>query len=194
LLKGQYIYGAAAGQTSADQIDSSFQWRHDLSPRIFSQAQTNYDSDQVRLIHDSVDQTVDMGYHLVQNPQHTLDLGGGINGEYLDATGIETGFGYLGNAFQNYRYKITEQITFLEDATAQFSPEKRNRLSLSPDSMAPVGSSTQDYAYKLHTTLQSKLNPHLSLNLHFEYEFDNAVLDPTTRVEQRVTTTLGYAF
>ena len=33
-----------------------------------------------------------------------------------------------------------------------------------------------------------------SLNLRFEYEFDNAILDPKAKVDQRITTSLGYGF
>ena len=51
--------------------------------------------------------------------------------------------------------------------------------------------SERDYDYKFHTTLQGKINKHLSLNLHFEYEFDNAILDPNARGSQRITTSAG---
>ena len=40
-----------------------------------------------------------------------------------------------------------------------------------------MSGSEQDYAYKFQTTLQGQITHHLSLNLHFEYEFDNAIFD-----------------
>ena len=62
------------------------------------------------------------------------------------------------------------------------------------DSALLLTGDERDYDYKFHTSLQGKISKHLSLNLHFEYEFDNAILDPNARGSQRVTTTLGYGF
>ena len=99
-----------------------------------------------------------------------------------------------GSVFQDYTYKINGRYTLTEDFTAQYSPEERNRYGFVADTTVPLTGSERDYDYKFHTTLQGKISNHLSLNLHFEYEFDNAILDPNARGSQRVTTSLGYGF
>jgi putative salt-induced outer membrane protein YdiY len=38
------------------------------------------------------------------------------------------------------------------------------------------------------------ITKHLSLNLHWEYEYNNAILNNALRGEERITTTLGYGF
>lgn len=58
----------------------------------------------------------------------------------------------------------------------------------------PAGEEQQIYDYKFQTSLQGKITNHLSINLHFEYDYDTAVLIPSTRAEQHIATTLGYAF
>ena len=113
---------------------------------------------------------------------------------YLDATGVEQGADYLGNAFQDYTYKINGRYTFLENASIQYSPERRAVFGTISNLPSPSGSSAQNYDYKFGATLQGKISEHLSLNLHFDYEYNNAILVPDARADQQISTTLGYAF
>ena len=114
--------------------------------------------------------------------------------QYFDATGVEKGSDYLGNAFQDYTYKINGRYTFAEDASVQYSPERRGRNGVVATVGTPINTQSQNYDYKFHATLQGKVTNHLSLNLHFEYEYNNAVLDPHARADQHFITTLGYGF
>src|ERR1019366_7077630 len=128
-----------------------------------------------------------LGYKIFKDSRQTVDVGVGVIGQQLDATGVETGFTYLGNAFQDYVFKINDRYTFIEDASAQDSPESRALSGIVPNTDTLASGSERDYAYKFHTTLRGMINKHLSLNLHYEYEFDNAIIVPVTRVEQRIT-------
>ena len=62
------------------------------------------------------------------------------------------------------------------------------------DLSSPINTESRNYDYKFHATLQGKVSAHLSLNLHYDYEYDNAVLDPNSRADQHITATLGYGF
>ena len=194
LLKGRFLYGSSGSVPTTDEEDGDFRWRHNLSDRLFTQSDTTYDSDKIKLIHYQVDENVGLGYKIFKSVRQTVDVGAGVTGEELDSTGVEKGFTYLGNVFQDYAYKINGRYTFLEDVSADYSPETRGLSGNVPDTVVLASGSQRDYDYKFHATLQGKINERLSLNLHFEYEYDNAVANPTARVEQRITTTLGYGF
>ncbi len=194
LIKGRFLYGSSAGIATTDEEDGDFRWRHNLSEPLFVQSESTYDSDKINFIHYQFEQNEGLGYKIFQSTRQTVDVGAGVTGEELDATGVEKGFTYLGNVFQDYVYKISGRYTLLEDISAQYSPESRVLSGVVPDTVMSAMGNERDYAYKFHTTLQGKISNHLSLNLHFEYQYDNALIVPTTRAEQRVTTTLGYGF
>jgi len=194
LLKGRFLYGSTGGIPATDEEDGDFRWRHNLSDRLFTQSDTTYDSDKIKLIHYQFDENAGLGYKIFKSVRQVVDVGAGVTGEELDSTGVEKGFTYLGNVFQDYTYKINGRYTFLEDISADYSPEVRGLSGDVPDTIIPASGSQRDYDYKFHATLQGKINDRLSLNLHFEYEYDNAVANPTARVEQRITTTLGWGF
>ena len=181
LMKGRFLYGSTGGIPATDEEDGDFRWRHNLSDRLFTQSDTTYDSDKIKLIHYQVDENVGLGYKIFKTVRQVVDVGAGITGEDLDATGVEKGFTYLGNVFQDYTYKINGRYTFLEDISADYSPETRGLSGDVPDTIIPASGSQRDYAYKFHATLQGKISSRLSLNLHFEYEYDNAVANPTAR-------------
>jgi putative salt-induced outer membrane protein YdiY len=193
-IKGDFLYGSSDGTANTDQEDASFRWRHNLTDRVFTQAQTSYDSDKIRLIRYNFDQNLGLGYELFQTLRQKVDVGPGVNVQDLDASGVQEGFGYFGNLFQDYSYKISGRYTFLEDASFDYSPETRGVYGFAPSLGVPLNTTARDYSYKVETTLQGKITSRLSLNFHFEYNFDNAVLDPASRLEQRITTTLGYGF
>ena len=76
----------------------------------------------------------------------------------------------------------------------QYSPQERSRYGFIANTNVALSGSEQDYAYKFQATLQGQISRHLSLNLHFDYEFDNAILDSNARGSQRISTSLGYGF
>jgi hypothetical protein len=192
-FKGLYLYGSSDEVPTTDQDEFDFRWRHQLDDRWFTQAYTSYSSDKIRLVNDNIEQEAALGYKLYANARQTLDVGAGVTGQYLDATGVQKGADYLGDVFQDYTYKINGRYTLSEDISADFSPDRRGEYGVTTIG-TPINKEAQNYDYKFHSTLQGKISNHLSLNLHFEYDYDNAVLDPAARAEQHITTTLGYGF
>ncbi len=193
-FKGSYLYASTATVPTTDQDEIDFRWRHNLSERWFTQATTSDSSDKIRLINTDIEQTADIGYKIFATARQTADIGGGAMLQYFDATGVDKGSDYLGNAFQDYSYKINGRYTLTEDATIQYSPEERGRSGFVTDLSTPVNTQSRNYDYKFGATLQGKINNHLSLNLHFQYEYDNAVLDPHARADQHILSTVGYGF
>jgi putative salt-induced outer membrane protein YdiY len=52
----------------------------------------------------------------------------------------------------------------------------------------------ENYKVRFNSSLQGKLSERISLNLRYEYEYDNAILDKNGRTDRRVTSSLGYSF
>lgn len=194
-VKDTYLYGSSSGVPSTDQSEFDFQWRHNLDERLFYQMLTTYGWDKVRLINDQIEQTADLGYKFLATHTQTLNIGAGIMGQYLNATGISERANYLGHVFEDYTYKISGRYTFTENASAQYSPQREARFGvLLPNLGTAVSPEALNYSYNFHATLQGKMTDHLSLNLHFDYSYDNSVLTQENRADQQITSTLGYSF
>ncbi|MGH7995457.1 MAG: DUF481 domain-containing protein [Opitutaceae bacterium] len=194
LIKARYLHGKTGDVSTNAEEDGEFRLRHNLSSGFFTQSDTTETTNKLQLINFEGVENLGLGYKLLSSSRQVVDIGGGLSGQYLDAEGIEQGVDYLGNAFQDYTYKITGRYTLLEDTSVEYSPEDRARYGLVSDPTIVGPPDERDYAYKVHATLEGKINAHLSLNLHWGYEFNNAILDPDARGEERITTTLGYGF
>ena len=103
------------------------------------------------------------------------------------------GFSTLVELFQDYQYKINGRITLLQNAVAQYTPDSQTRfITVSNQPTAVEG--VTNYKLRFNTTLQGKLSKQFSMNLRYEYEFDNAVANKNARSDQRITSSVGYAF
>lgn len=193
-FEGRALYATQYERTSSDRYDGLFRFRHELSKRIFAQAQTSYTKDRVKLIEHNVEQNFGVGYKFIQRPRHEASIGGGLTGQYRKAEGIETGTNYLGELFQDYSYKLTGRMTITQDANLTYSPETRGRTTSIPPGGIAIDDSATNYRLRFNSALQGKVSDRISLNLRFEYEFDNAILDPKAKVDQRITSSIGYGF
>jgi putative salt-induced outer membrane protein YdiY len=193
-LEARALYGEQYEETTSDRYDGQFRWRHELSPRTFSQLQTSYTRDKVKLIYYNVEENFGVGYKFVQKPRHTVNAGVGVTAQYRDAAGVEAGTTYLGEIFEDYTYKLTGRLTILQDASVAYSPDERNRYAVSGQTAVATDDTASNYRLRFNTALQGKVTDRVSLNVRFEYEFDNAILDPKAKVDQRITTSIGYGF
>ena len=51
-----------------------------------------------------------------------------------------------------------------------------------------------NYRVTFNSVLRGRVTDSVTVNLRYEYELDNAIADRDARVDQRVTTSLGYIF
>ncbi|HEY9155631.1 MAG TPA: DUF481 domain-containing protein [Opitutaceae bacterium] len=193
-LEGRVLYSEQYGNKTTDNDNVLFRYRHDLSPNIFAQSQTSYSKDRLAQINDDAEQNVGLGYKLIDEARNKANIGAGATAQYRQATGIESGYTYLGEIFEDYSYKLTGRLTVTQNANVGYSPEARDRLVSVNGSTVATDESATNYRIRFNTALQGKMTEHISLNLRFEYEFDNAILDPHEKVDQRVTSSIGYGF
>jgi putative salt-induced outer membrane protein YdiY len=53
---------------------------------------------------------------------------------------------------------------------------------------------SENYKLRFNTTLQGKVSERISMNIRYEYEFDSAVFVRDAEYDQRITSSLAYAF
>lgn len=191
---GRVLYAEQNDRTSADRQDAAFRWRYQLSKRTFAQAQTTYYADEIIQIQTNVEQNVGLGYRIIDQPRHTVNLGGGLTAQYREWDAGTNGWAPYAELFQDYTFKINDRISFIQDAVAQYSPS--DRAFNIPNRNAPklVNADEQNYKVRFNSTLQGKVTERISVNLRFEYELDNAIQVEDARETQRITSSIGYAF
>jgi putative salt-induced outer membrane protein YdiY len=194
LAKSRILYTDSAQIATAEQADASFRWRHTLSPLLFSQSETSFNKDKIQLIDYRFEQNVGLGFKVLEDPRKAVNVVFGLTGENLRATGVEGGFSYLGKASEDFSYKINSRIKFTQDASIEYSPLMQNHNGLIPSLTQQVSTSIAEYNYKILTNLENKITNTLSYNLRFEYEYNNATLDPAARTEQKFISALSYGF
>jgi Protein of unknown function, DUF481 len=194
LAKARILYSDSAQIPTAEQADGSFRWRHTLSSLLFSQTETSFNKDKIQFINYQFEQNAGVGFKVIDDKRKSVNLVVGITGENLHATGVEAGFSYLGKMSEDFSYKFNSRVKFTQDAAIEYSPLLQNHNGLIPSLTQEVNTSIAEYNYKIHTNLESKLTNTLSYNLRFEYEYNNATLDPAARTEQKFISALSYGF
>lgn len=192
--KARLLYGEQDGEVNNNRYDASLQWRRELGERTFAQSLTSYFQDDLKDINRNWEQNLGAGYRLLDKKEHVVNLGAGLTGQYREAVLAESGFFTLVEVFQDYTYQFNKRITLRQNAQAQYSPEGGTRfLSVSNQPSATVGEA-ENYKIRFNTVLQGRLTRKLSMNLRFEYEYDNAVTPKSARTDQRIISSIGYAF
>jgi len=184
-LRSHYLYGKNADQVASDRVTADLRWRREIGPHFFTQSQTSYLRDRVAQIAFNAEQNVSLGYQVFKNERHELNAGAGITGLYRDVTGLSQSSLYLGEVFQDYGYKLNHRFTISEGLNVLYSTDGR-----------VVGTSVDNSHYKVrfNSALQGKMTERIALVLRFEYEYDNSILIKEARTDQRITTSVGYAF
>ena len=191
---GRVLYAEQNDKPSADRHDAAFRWRYQLSKRTFAQSQTTYYHDEIVQIQTNFEQNAGLGYRIIDQPRHTVNVGGGVTAQYREWDAGTNGWAPYGEVFQDYSFKVNERITFNQDAVAQFSPSDRAFNIPNRSTPATVDPDEQNYKLRFNSTLQGQVTERISVNLRFEYELDNAIQVENARETQRITSSIGYAF
>jgi len=191
---GRILYAEQNDRPGADRQDAALRWRYQLSKRTFAQAQSTYYSDEIIQIQTNLEQNLGLGYRLVDQPRQVVNFGGGLTAQYREWDAGTNGWAPYAELFQDYSFKINDRISFNQDAVAQYSPSDRAFNIPNRHSPRLVDPEEQNYKVRLNGTLQGKVTEHISVNLRFEYELDNAIQIDDARETQRLTSSIGYAF
>lgn len=193
-FSARYLYGESNQIVSSDRQDANFRWRHEISDRIFGQTVTSYSSDQITDVELNAEQNAGFGYEVLQSEKQTGSVGAGLTAQYRKAAGSDPGTTYLGEVFQDYTFKVNGRLTFLQNLNVLYSPEGRTRTLINAATSSLYRDEAENYKLRFNSTLQGKLSERISINLRYEYEYDNAILDENGRTDKRVTSSVGYSF
>ena len=175
-IRARYLYGETNSEKSTNLLESSFRWRRDLSPRIFTQALTAYNSDEIKRINHDFSQGVGLGRKVYNLDNLSVTMGGGATARYRDENGDPPVWNYMVDAFQDVEYEINKIFRLTQDASVLIEPED-------PD----------NYLLKLNAALIGRITEAVSMSMRYEYEYDNS-LTGDNRLNQRIITSLGYLF
>lgn len=194
-LSMRYYYGRYDGSVQADQHESSFQWRHELkSKRFFAQTNTSYSVDHVKLINLDLEQSAGIGLRALKSEKQTLNVGSGLTAQYRRAYGEGTNTLALGNLFEDYGFKFNDRVNLKQSASVQYSPIGNQNLTLVNGQQVAANDQATNYSLRFNVALQSKLTHRITFNLHYDLAYDNAIYDPALKTDQRISSTIGYAF
>jgi len=169
-------YGESNQEKTTDRTNSNFRWRHDISPGVFYQADTEYSSDRIKEIDLNLEQTLGLGYRLLNQRALKVSTGMGMSSRYRD-TATESGeTSYLVDLFQDVDYRVSSRLRL----TQEF------KLEVPPDN-------DEEYEYEFRMGMTSKVNEALHLSLRYQLEYDRS-LPEDRREDQRVVSSLGIDF
>ena len=182
-VSSRVLYGKQNKVTNNERYEGSFRWRHEFGERLFSQSLTSYYADRVKRIDHNAEQNVGLGYQFIRHARHTLNAGLGGTGQYREALGTPEDVIYLSEFFQDYTYKINGRLSFVQDSSALYSTKEVFHNKQPAD----------NYRLRFNAALQGRVTERVSLNLRYEYEYDNTIANPDLRGDQRITSSIGYA-
>lgn len=188
------LYSQLDDQLISERSDASFRWRRQLSNRVFAQSVTSFLSDNVKEIDQNYEQNAGFGYALIKRDRHVVNVGGGVTGQVRDALKMSQGFAVLGEVFEDYSFRINSRLTFVQDFLAQYSPVSRGDYLLREGELVAASGELRNYRIRVNSALQGRVTDSISMNLRFEYDLDNTVIEQSAKADQRLISSIGYAF
>lgn len=188
------LYSQLDDQLISERSDASFRWRRQLSNRVFAQSVTSFLSDNVKEIDQNYEQNAGFGYALIKRDRHVVNVGGGVTGQVRDALKMSQGFAVLGEVFEDYSFRINSRLTFVQDFLAQYSPVSRGNAQFREDELVAANGENRNYRLRLNSALKGKVTESISMSLRFEYDLDNTVIEQSAKADQRLISSIGYAF
>lgn len=179
---GRYDYADTtdqAGVTSraADRLQGGARLRHDLAPRVYLQANTRYLADAVARIDRELEQSVGVGWRLVDSPKVRATVTPSATLQNQEIANQVSRWNTNATLFQDFRFKINERFTFYEEADFSVSPEDR-----------------EDYQVRFNARLEAKLSSAIAADLRYELDIDSTISSTSERSQSRVLFTLGLRF
>lgn len=183
---GRLTYSKQDRKATTDRTEAGFRWRQSFPNKTFTQTQTTYYRDQVSGIDTNIDQNAGIGYGLFETPRLDFNVGIGLTGQYREADNLEDNTGALAEFFQDQTLKLNDSTKLVQSLNVQYWPN-------SP-LVATTARDEENLKWRFSTALIGKLSESMSLNLRYEYSYDNAIANRDARANQRITSSLGYLF
>ncbi|HCR31432.1 MAG TPA: hypothetical protein DIV79_15615 [Opitutae bacterium] len=175
LLVRRY-YGESNQEKTTDRTFSNFRWRHDISPGVFYQSDTEYSSDRIKEIDLNLEQTLGVGYRFLNQKALKVSTGMGMSSRYRDRATVSGETSYLVDLFQDIDYRVNNRLRLTQEFKLEVPPDKED-----------------EYEYEFRMGMTSKVNEALHLSLRYQLEYDRS-LPEDRREDQRVVSSVGIDF
>ena len=170
------FYGESNQEKTTDRTYSNFRWRHDISPGVFYQSDTEYSSDRIKEIDLNLEQTLGVGYRFLNQKALKVSTGMGMSSRYRDRATESGETSYLVDLFQDVDYRVNNRLRLTQEFKLEVPPDKED-----------------EYEYEFRMGMTSKVNEALHLSLRYQLEYDRS-LPEDRREDQRVVSSVGIDF
>jgi putative salt-induced outer membrane protein YdiY len=175
-FEARRYFGESDQEKTTDRLYSNFRWRRDLSPGVFYQSDTLYSSDAIKEIDVNLEQTLGLGYRLLNQKALKVSTGAGLSGRYREDNVDNGNTNYLLDVFQDLDYRLGSRLRL----TQEF------RIALPPDERS-------EYEYEFQAGIVSKVTDSLHLSVRYQLEYDRS-LPEDRREDQRIVSSVGIDF
>ena len=175
-FEARRYFGESDRGKTTDRLYSNLRWRRDLSPGVFYQTDTLYSSDAIKEIDVNLEQTLGLGYRLLNQKALKVSTGAGLSGRYREDNVDNGNTNYLFDVFQDLDYRLGSRLRF----TQEF------RIALPPDERS-------EYEYEFQAGIVSKVTDSLHLSIRYQLEYDRS-LPEDRREDQRGVSSVGIDF
>jgi hypothetical protein len=100
----------------------------------------------------------------------------------------------LGSVFQDFARSLPGGFKFSEEASVAYSGDRPYRTAPTVVGTAPPPADGGNYRLRFNTLFQGKLTDEITFNLRYDLDYDRSVPDPASRLDRRLTTSLGYTW
>jgi putative salt-induced outer membrane protein YdiY len=193
-ITAKLLQSELAGTRQTDRLDADLLWRHDLTQRIFIQSLSTGFRDGIRNIKLSAEEQAGVGLRLAENSKQAAHVGFAVSGRFQEHGDAPNSQGILGMMFEDYSRSWGNGLHFSQELSAALSSETVTTFPIDPgvSSHGPLGSG--NYRLRFNSALVSRAVNRSTLSLRYEYLYDQSVLNPAYRTDQRITTAIGYGW
>lgn len=160
-----------------DRFQTALQYRRNWAERWFTQSRTHYQKDQIRRIKHDFEQSLGIGWRMLDNPGLRILWIPSYTLRYRDLAGQEPGWQSRFSLFQELQYDIHPRVILRQDASIGFEPSETSRA---------------DYYFGVN--LENRITERLSVDLRFEYRFQYLTGLGVDGHERKFLAAMGYRF
>lgn len=176
-LFGEFVYGEAEGTRNTHRYLASFRWRESLSDRTFFESTTRYEADRVRDVRNRIEQNVGLGYRFLRSERVEASVVPGFTLQYTDEAGADDRWDYLASILQELVWRFSTRYRLEQDFNLLMDPAE-----------------TDDVTLRFNAGIVGTVRQSINLSVRYHYLFENQTRPGLERTDQRLITSVGYAF
>jgi putative salt-induced outer membrane protein YdiY len=174
---GEFLYGQAAGTRNTHRYLSNFRWRESFTPRLFTQTLSQYEADRIRGVRHRAEQNLGVGYRFLKSERLEASIVPGFTVQYTDERNLTDRWDFLASAFQDFTWRFSRAHRFEQDLNFLIDP-----------------ADTDDFIVRFNAGLVGVLRQNINLSVRYQYLYENETRPGISQTDQRVITSIGYAF